>query len=40
MELLDLQLKAGELSGKHENAVIAHSNDHVIRMSRTDPPSV
>jgi len=38
MELIDLGLKAQELGGNYENVVIAHNNDHVIRMSRMTEP--
>jgi mannose-6-phosphate isomerase-like protein (cupin superfamily) len=38
MELIDLGLKAQELSGRYENVVLSRCNDHVIRMSRMTEP--
>jgi mannose-6-phosphate isomerase-like protein (cupin superfamily) len=38
MELIDLTLRAGALSGKYENVIVSCNNDHVLRMSRMTEP--
>ncbi len=38
MQMIDLSLKARELSGRYENIVVSQNNDHVVRISHMTEP--